>query len=91
MSTKSKRRINRRYVIAEVIYHEPFRPVELDELIFTIRWKGYSEETRERWATNNSLHTNQVVLTYMLSKENLRILLENNNSTEINIKIPKSP
>jgi hypothetical protein len=91
MSTKSKRRTNRRYVIAEVMYHEPFRPTELNELIFTIRWKGYSELTRERWDINNSLHTNQVVLTYMLSKEYLRILLENNNPTEINIKIPRSP
>jgi hypothetical protein len=89
MSTKSKRRINRRYVIAEVIYHEPFRPIELNELIFTIRWEGYTEYSTERWETNNSLHTNRVVLTYMLSKENLRVLIEDDLPKDFFVLTPK--
>ena len=88
MSTKSIRRNNRRYPIAEVMHHYPHAPNDLNELTFTIRWEGYddpSEYTQERWDTNNSLHTNRVVLSYMLNKQQLRGLIN------LFIEIPKTP
>jgi mRNA-degrading endonuclease HigB of HigAB toxin-antitoxin module len=88
VSTKSIRRKNRRYTVAEVMHHYPHAPNDLNELVFIIRWEGYddpSEYTEERWNTNNSLHKNRVVLSYMLNKQQLRGLIN------FFIEIPRSP
>ena len=58
----------RLYNIAEVMEHFPERPSSVNELSFVIRWEGYPNErdfTQESWATNESLHTNIIVILYM--------------------------
>jgi hypothetical protein len=56
------------FYIAEIMEHSPERPNSVNELSFTIRWEGYndpSQYTVEHWATNETLHTNSVVISYM--------------------------
>ena len=78
--------------IAQVLEHSPERPNHANELSFVIRWEGYDNPrdfTVESWATNESLHTNIVVLLYMRRHYYLRDFVPQN--VDIFYHVPLEP